>query len=461
MPGRLSHVHVNGFDARILLFTALVSLAAGVLAGLVPALKAIAPNVYATLKEGGRGASSRSRPQAVFIVLQTAMTVVLLVGAGLLVRTMIRLASISPGYDPDDVVTFGLSMSPQLQVASPATVSTKLAELETAIASAPGVEAAAFSWGPLPIEGGDQTLFWIDGRPKPETHDQMSWTVSSIVGPDYLATMRIPLKQGRFFTARDDEHAPGVVVIDEAFAQLHFPNEDPVGKRLHLGYMDFEQIEIIGVVGHVKMGGLDQDDTATVRPEIYLSLRQFNDDMVARAAMGLVVQARLRDPSGLAAIRRTVAAHGADNVMFRVRTVDEVIASYQKTRRFAMFVLVAFALLALVLCCVGIYGVISYVVARRTTELGVRMALGATASMIIRMILRDGLKLALAGVAIGLVVAAVVTRFMTGILYGVPAIDPLTFAVVACGVTLVASLALLIPARRATRLDVTAALRAE
>jgi predicted permease len=461
MPGRLSRVHVDSFDPRILLFTAGVSLAAGVLAGLVPALKAIAPNVYSTLKEGGRGASSRSRPQAVFVVLQTAMTVVLLIGAGLLVRTMLRLASISPGYDPENVVTFGLSLSPQLQAAPPATVRAKLVELETAIATSPGVESASFSFGPLPIEGGDQSLFWVDGRPKPETQDQMNWTVASIVGPDFVTTMRIPLRRGRFFTARDDEHAPGVVVIDEAFAELHFPHEDPVGKRIHLAFMNFDTLEIVGVVGHVKMGGLDQDDTATVRPELYMALRQFSDDMVGREATSLVVQARLAQPSGLGAIRRTVAQHGADNVMFRVRTVDEVIASYQATRRFAMFVLVAFGGLALVLCCVGIYGVISYVVARRTTELGVRMALGATASIIVRLILRDGLKLALAGVAIGLVVACLVTRFMTGILYGVAPIDPLTFAVVAVGVTIVASLALLIPARRATRLDVTTALRAE
>jgi predicted permease len=461
MPGRLSHVHVDSLDPRILLFTAGVSLAAGVLAGLVPALKAIAPNVYSTLKEGGRGASSRSRPQAVFVVLQTALTVVLLIGAGLLVRTMLRLASISPGYAPENVVTFGLSLSPQLQVAPPAAVRAKLVELETAIATSPGVESASFSFGPLPIEGGDQSLFWVDGRPKPETQDQMSWTVASIVGPEFLKTMRIPLRRGRFLTARDDEHAPGVVVIDEAFAELHFPHEDPVGKRIHLAFMNFDTLEIVGVVGHVKMGGLDQDDTATVRPELYMALRQFSDDMLGREATSLVVQARLSEPSGLAAIRRTVAQHGVDNVIYRVRTVDEIIAGYQATRRFAMFVLVAFGVLALLLCCVGIYGVISYAVARRTAELGIRMALGATASMIVRLILRDGLKLALAGVAIGLVVACLVTRFMTGILYGVSPIDPLTFAVVAVGVTLVASLALVVPARRATQLDVTTALRVE
>jgi predicted permease len=399
----------------------------------------------------------------VFIVLQTALAVVLLVGAGLLVRTMLRLSSIDPGYEPERVVTFGLSLSPQVQVAPPAAVRAQLAELETALATSSGVESASFSFGGVPIEGGDQSLFWVDGRPKPETQDQMGWTVSSIVGADYLTTMGIPLHRGRFFSPRDDVNAPPVVVIDEAFARLHFPDEDPVGKRIHLAYTDFEAVEIIGVVGHVKMGGLDQDETTTVRAQIYLPFRQIDDTMVMRAASGVYVQARSRGgrEAALASLRTAIATRGAENVMFRVRSADDIIASYQTTRRFAMYVLVAFAALALVLCCIGIYGVISYVVARRTTELGVRMALGATAAMIMRLVLRDGLKLALGGVALGLIAACFVTRLMTGMLFGVSPIDPVTFGLVAIGVLFMASLALAIPARRATRLDVTSALRME
>ncbi len=460
LPGRLSHVHVDGFDPRTLLFTAGISFAAGVLAGLMPALKAIAPNVYSTLKEGGRGASSRSRPQSIFVVLQTAMAVVLLVGAGLLVRTMVRISSISPGYEPDRVVAFGLSLSPQLQVAPPANVRAQLVELERALGSTPGVESASFSIGD-PFEGADQTLFWVDGRPKPETDDQMSWAVQSIVGPDFLTTMGIPLQRGRFFSVRDDEHAPTVAVIDEAFARLHFPGEDPIGKRIHLANTDFDSTEIIGVVGHMKLMGLDQDDTSTVRAQVYLSFRQIDDGLVMRAATSLSVQTRVRASSALAAIRQTVAQHGADNVMFQVRTADDIIASYQTTRRFAMYVLATFAILALLLCCIGIYGVISYVVARRTNELGIRIALGATSARITRLVVGDGLKLTLTGVVIGLVAACALTRFMRGMLYGVSAFDPVTFAAVACAVTIVATLALLIPARRATRLNVTAALRAE
>ena len=458
LPGRLAHVHVDSLDPRIWLFTGAVSLVAGVLAGLVPAFKAIAPRLYDTLKEGGRGSSSRSRSQSIFVVAQTAMAVVLLVGAGLLVRTMVRLASIDPGYKPDRVVTFGLSLSPSLQVAPPGTVRTQLFELEHAIATTPGVESAAFSVNSVPIEGGDQSLFYLDGKPKPETDDQMSWTVTSMVGPDYAKTMGIPMLRGRFFTTRDDENAPGVVVIDDVFAKLHFPGEDPVGKRIRIADTNFDPVEIVGVIGHVKMWGLDQDDTTTVRAQLYFPVRQIDDGFVMRAAAGVFVQARLRDSTALAAIRHTV---GNANVMYRVRTVDEIIGSYQTTRRFAMYVLAVFAMLALVLCCVGIYGVISYVVARRTTELGVRMALGATAAMIVRLVLRDGLKLTLAGVAIGLITACFATRYMSGMLYGVPPIDPLTFAMVAASVTVMAAIALLIPARRATRLDLTTALRTE
>jgi predicted permease len=459
LPGRLSHVHVNGFDPRILLFTAVISLTAGVLAGLLPALKAIAPNVYSTLKEGGRGVSSRSRSQSIFVVLQTAMAVVLLVGAGLLVRTMVQLSRIPPGYEPHCVVTFGLSLSPQLQAASPANVRAQLVQLESALATTPGVESASFSFGDV-FEGADQNSFWVDGRPKPATNDQMSLAVQSIVGPDFLKTMGIPLQRGRFFTARDDEHAPIVAVIDEAFARLHFPGDDPIGKRLHLSGTNFDNAEIVGVVGHMKLMGLDQDETSTVRAQVYVSFRQIEDGLVMRAATSLNVQARGR-PSALAAIRRTVAQRGADNVMYQVRTADDIIASYQATRRFAMYVLATFAVLALVLCCIGIYGVISYAVARRTNELGIRIALGATASKITRLVLGDGLKLTLTGVVSGLVAACVLTRFMSGMLYRVSPIDPVTFGAVACVVTLVATLALLVPARRATKLDVTAALRAE
>ncbi len=463
LPGRLSHIAFDGFDPAVLVFTGCVSLVAGVLAGLFPAMKAIRPNLHGTIKEGGRGQSTRTGPQAVFVVMQTAMAVVLLVGAGLLVRTMSRLGSLDPGYDPDGVVTFGMSLAPVMQEASPAAVRGTLADLDTALAATPGVEATSFALNSVPVEGGDQTLFWIDGHPQPATQDQMSWVVTSIVGPAYLDTMRIPLQRGRFFLPRDDEHAPNVVVIDEAFARLYFPNEDPIGKRLHLGDYDFQPVEIVGVVGHVKMWGLDEDATTTVPAQVYYPIRQMPDEVISQAAAGFVVIARTHGDRRdvVSALRRTVEQRGAENVMFRVRTAGDIIASYQTTRRFAMYVLAAFAVLALLLCCVGIYGVVSYNVARRTSELGIRMALGATAANIMALVLRQGLRLTLAGIAIGLVSAALLTRFMTSLLFGVRPFDPITFGLVAVLVTAIAVAALLLPARRATRMDVMQALRSE
>jgi predicted permease len=350
-----------------------------------------------------------------------------------------------------------------MQNAQPDLVRSALHELQAVLAETPGVESTSFALGSVPVEGGDQSLFWIDGRPKPETQDQMSWTVTSIVGPEYLTTMKIPLQRGRFFSARDDDRAPNVVVIDDACAQLHFPGEDPVGKRVRLADYDFEPAEIIGVVGHVKMFGLDQDATTTVRAQLYIPFRQLPDSVMPRASAGVVVLARTRGDraAAVAAIRMAIERHAAENVMFRIRSGGEIIAGYQATRRFAMYVLGAFAALALVLCCVGIYGVVSYIVARRTTEIGIRMALGATAANIMRLVLREGLKLTLAGIVIGLVAAAVVTRFMTGMLFGVPPIDPITFGCVAAVVALIALVALVLPARRAMRLDVMQALRTE
>jgi putative ABC transport system permease protein len=460
LPGRLSRVSVDSLDPRVLVFTVAISLVAGVLCGLVPAWKAIRPNLHGTIKEGGRGYSTRSRPQAVFIVLQTALAVVLLVGAGLLVRTMVQLSRTSPGYDPDGVVTFGLSLPPAMQNASPAAVRAALRDLDSAIATTPGVESAAFTYGDVPIEGSDQWTFWIDGRPKPVSADQMIIAVVSIVGPEYLTAMKIPLQRGRFLTARDDQNTPDVVVIDDVFANQHFPGEDPIGKRIRIGD---DPVEIIGVVGHVKMFGLDQDEQTKVRAQMYFSFRQLADSEMSRASAGVTVIARTHGDRAavVGALRATVERLGGDNVMFRVRTAGEIITGYQATRRFAMYVLGAFAALALLLCTIGIYGVVSYLVARRTTEIGIRMALGATASIVMRLILRDGLKLTLAGIAIGLMAACLVTRFMSGLLFGVSSLDPITFVVVAATVTLIALCALLVPARRATRLDVLQALRTE
>jgi predicted permease len=463
LPRGLPRFETVGLDGRALLFTGAISIVAGVLAGLAPAVKAARPNLHDMLKEGGRGPSTtRYRTQAVFVVLQMAMAVVLLVGAGLLVRTLAHLASIDPGFRSSRVVTLGLSMSPSLTSAEPARVRAELRRIEQAIAAVPGVVATSLASGAVPIENNDQLQFWRDGRPRPPS-DQLAWGMKSVVGPDYLTTMQIPLVRGRFLSARDDENAPRVAVIDEVFARMHFAGEDPVGKRIRVDDYDFEPVEIVGVVGHVKQWGLDQDETTTVRSQIYEPIMQLPDPAVPNMANGVVVLVRAQgDLGGVAAsIRAVVQGLGAENVVFRVRTLDEIIAAFQATRRFAMWVLAAFAVLALVLSGIGIYGVVSYVVAQRTTEIGIRMALGARAADIMTLVLRQGAKLALAGVGLGVAVAFALCPLMGDFIYGVPAIDPVTFIAVACGVCIVAIAATVLPARRAMRMDPMQALRTD
>jgi predicted permease len=465
LPRGFPRVGEVGIDSGVLLFTMAISIVAGVLAGLTPALKAARPDVHDALKEGGRGPSTtRYRAQAVFVVVQIAMALVLLVGASLLVRTLMRLSSETPGFDPDGVVTMGLSLSPSMRDAEPERIRAELRRVKDALEAVPGVVATSYSWGGVPVEVDDQTHFRRDDRPEPPSQNDLPWTQRFVVGPDYLATMQIRLVRGRFFTARDNENVPMVMVIDEVFAQTHYPGEDPVGKYLRVGDDDFENpIEIIGVVSHVKQWGLDRDGTTAVRAQSYQSFLQLGDNAVAEMPNGVVVLARVHGDTGAAvqSLRQVVNGLGAENVMYRVRTVNEIVAGYQATRRFSMYVLTAFAVLALLLSCIGIYGVVSYVVTQRTSEIGIRMALGARPGHIMGMVLRQGAKLALAGVALGLVAAAAVAPSLGDLIYGVPAIDPVTFVLVPCAVTVVALAAMVLPARRAMRVDPLLALRSD
>jgi predicted permease len=464
VPRGLPRIAGLGIDPGLLLFTAAVSILAGVLAGLTPALKATRPDLHGALKEGGRGPSTtRYRAQAAFVILQMALAIVLLVGAGLLVRTLIGLSRAEPGFARANVVTFGVSLSPSLRAAEPTHIRAELHRLDQAIAATPGVLASTLVADAVPIEGDDQTHVIKDGVPKPPSDDQMPWAVRYIVGPDYLQVMRTPLLRGRFFSPRDDEHAPPVVVVDDVFARTHFPGEDAIGKRIRTSDTDFTPAEIIGVVAHIKQWGLDRDETTTVRAQLYEPFLQVPDDGTATLPDGVIVVARTRgEPAGsVAALRTVVQGLGNENVMFRVRTLDEIIATYQRTRRFAMYVLAAFAVLALLLSGIGIYGVVSYVVDQRTTEIGIRMALGARATHIMRLILRQGAKLVIAGVALGVACSIALAPLMAKLIYGVPTTDPLTLATVAGGVSLIAFSAMVVPARRAMRLEPMTALRVD
>lgn len=463
LPAALPRAEQIGLDLHVLIFTAGISLLAGVLFGLTPALKAFRPDVHERLKEGGRGASgSRHRTQGVFVVVEMALAVVLLIGAGLTIRSLMRLWSVDPGFNPHNVLTFGLSLPPAMMNAKPEAIRAAFREFDAKIASLPGVHGVSQTWGAIPFSGDDEQLFWLEGQAKPTNENDMNWAIDYIVEPDYLQAMGIPLQRGRFFTAQDDEHSPLVVVIDDVFAQKYFPHQDAVGKHIHVRVSN-QLAEIVGVVGHAKQWGLDADDRQTLRSELYLPCMQMPNDFIAMSPSGSTVVVRSEQAStGLAdAVRHLSAEMSNQQVIFGVQTMDSLISQSLASRQFSMILLIVFASLALMLASVGIYGVISYVVAQRAHEIGLRMALGARPLDILGLILSGGGKLAIAGIAAGLAAALGLTRLMASLLYGVSTADPPTFAAGAMLLLLVALTACYVPARRATKVDPAVALRCE
>jgi len=465
LPVALPRAEGIRLDARVLIFTAAISLLAGILFGLVPALKTSRMNLQETLQEGGRSASgSRHRAHGVLVVVEMALALVLLIGAGLMVRTLARLWSVNPGFDPHNVLTFGLSLSPSMKTASPEATRAAQRSAIQALEAIPGIQAASLSWGAIPMGWDDEDLFWFEGQPKPASDSEMNWALSYVVQEDYLKVMGIPLERGRFFTPQDKEHAPHVIVVDDVFARKFFGDQNPIGKRVVLDNKG-GPAEIVGIVGHVKQWGLDTDDTESLRAQLYFPFMQLPDKAVALDWTGSGVLVRFTGtPSGITdAIRTRLKQMNSEQAVFGVQTMEEIIAQSLAERKFSMIMLSAFAALALVLSGVGIYGVVSYLVGQRTQELGVRMALGAQPRDVLRMVLGQGLKMALAGVAVGLAAALALTRLLAAhsMLFGVSATDPLTFLSVAVLLTLVALSACFIPARRATKVDPMAALRHE
>jgi predicted permease len=466
LPEALPRAGEVGIDLRVLLFTLSIALLAGILFGLAPAVKISRTNVQNNLKEGGRGASgARKGAHGVLVVVEMALALVLLTGAGLTLRSLVQLWNVDPGFNPQNVMFFGFSLSPETLMTSPAAIRAGFRSADAAIAATPGVEAVSMSWGAFPMSGDDEWLFWLDGKPKPTTRSEMNWAIEYVVDPDYLKIMGTPLRSGRFFTAQDDENAPKVVVVDDVLAKKYFGNENPIGKRLFLEIGGHEDMtaEIVGVVGHVKQWGLDTDDTEPLRAQLYFPFMQLPDPLMALAPMGMgaVVRSRGPVPGLFDSIRHSAQQVNSQQVVAGVQTMDEIISSSIASRRFSMILLGSFALLALLLSSLGIYGVVSYLVGQQTREIGIRIALGAQRSDVMRLVLRDGAKMALLGVGVGLAAALGLTRLMTSVLYGVSATDPVTFAAVAVVLTGVALAACYIPARRAMRVDPMVALRYE
>jgi len=462
LPTALPRSEEIGLDPRVLLFTLLISLLAGILFGLAPALKMLPATLSDSLKESGRGMSgTRHRVQRTFVVAEMAMALVLLVGAGLMIRTLGRLWSIDPGFNPKNVMTVGISLPPSMMKASPDAIRAEFREINRKIASIPGVKAVSQIWGAFPMSGDDEQTLWLEGQPKPATENDMIMAIDYIVEPGYLKAMDIPLLRGRFLTEQDNEHSPRVVVIDDVFAKKYFPNQDPVGKRIMQD--NSGPAEIVGVVGHVKQWGLDTDDAEKLRAQFYLSCMQMGDSFIAMAPSGsaMVVRSDQAAAGLLDSIRHAAQQISGEMVVFGPQSMEEVISSSLAERRFSMILLVVFAALALLLASVGIYGVISYVVGERTHEIGIRMALGARHADILQLILGGAGRLALIATVTGLIAALGLTRLMANLLYGVKPSDPLTFIAVPAILISVALLASYLPARRATKVEPMVALRYE
>ncbi len=463
LPSGLPRASEVGMDWKVLLFTSGIVLVCGILFGLAPALRISKPNLQDTLKEGGRGSGGgKQHAQGAFVIAEMAMALVLLIAAGLMIRSLNALWTVNPGFDSHNVLTFGVSLPSSMRDASPDAIRAALREVQNKLGSTPGVKAMSLSWAAVPLASDDEELFWMEGQPKPASESDMSWALSYVVQEDYLKVMGIPLQRGRFFTAQDSERSQRVVVIDDVFARKFFGDQNPIGKRLNLVSLG-GAAEIVGVVGHVKQWGLDSDDKQPLRAQLYSSYLQGPDEIMRLSSGGTGVLVRIDGNTEATAgtIRKALKEISSEHLMVSVQTMEEIIADSLAARRFSMVVLCVFAGLALGLASMGIYGVISYLVGQRTHEIGIRMALGANQADVLRQILGQSMKMTVIGIFIGLLAALGLTRLMANLLFGVSATDPLTFVGVGAILAIVALAACYVPARRATKVDPIIALRYE
>jgi putative ABC transport system permease protein len=455
-PGDIPRLSEIRLDVRVVGFTMLVSLLTGLLFGLAPALRLSKPDLQESLKDGARGASEgfrRQRMRNILVVAEVALSLVLLIGAGLMIRSFIQVQKINPGFNPERVLTMRVSL-PQAKYMEPQAQRAFFRQLQSRVAALPGVESAGLvNFLPL-SHTGNMMSFAIEGQGNIGPNLQFR-----MISPDYFRTLGLPLSRGRGLTEQDREGSPPVAVINETLARTFFRGEDPLGKRIRLGSVDspFPWLTVVGIVGDLKHYGLD-DET---RPELYISYQQPPLPRFNVASLFLAVRSTAEATALAAAVRKEVYALDKDQPVADVRTMEQRLYESVAPRRFNMFLLSIFAALAGLLAAVGIYGVMSYSVTQRTHEIGIRIALGAQTSDVIKMIIRQGMTLALIGVALGLAAAFALTRVMTSLLYGVTATDTLTFAAVSLLLAGIALLACLIPAKRATRVDPMVALRYE
>lgn len=456
IPENISQAREISVDFKVLGFTLLVSVLTGLIFGLAPAIQAARFNQIETLKEGGRDAAtggSGKRLRSLLVTAEVAISLVLLIGAGLLINSFLRLRSVDPGFRPDNLLTMKIVL-PEPKYAEFERRSVFYQDLIQRVQSLAGVRSAAVTTN-LPLyRQGNMISVSIEGRPEPPPGQELI-VVTRIISPGYFDTMGIPLLGGRQISEQDTATTPNVAVISETMARRFWSGEDAIGKRIAAGRVQTpdDWIQVIGVVKDVRQFELTMDP----KPQMYLSYRQAG----FFAPRDLVVKTDV-DPAGMATtVRKAVWDIDKDQPVSNIRTMEEIFADSIARQRFSMLLLAIFAGVALVLAGVGIYGVMSYSVAQRTHEIGIRMALGAQTGAVLKLAVGYGMKLVIAGLVIGLIAAFLLTRVMSTLLFGVTATDPTTFILISLLLVCVAVLASYIPARRATKVDPIIALRYE
>jgi putative ABC transport system permease protein len=459
-----------GLDWRVLAFTLGVSVLTGILFGLVPALQAGEVDVHETLKEAGRGTSARHWLRSSLVIVEVATTMVLLIGAGLMIRSFYRLQNVNPGFSYENLTSFTVAL-PARKYANLEQRSQFFNRLVQDLRTLPGVQAVGAASG-LPLgNNGWQTSFLVDGRPQPPPGDRPLMEACTVT-PDYFRAMNIPLLRGRYYTEHDDRSfiagkdlsklnegerlvaGTNVIIVDEQFAKRYWPNEEAVGKRIRFGTdATAPALEVVGVVGRVKMEGLDNDSN---RVQGYFSFSQ-----VPFQGMTVIIKGQ-GDPNQLiASARNQVRSLDPDQPIYNIRTMDEIRGESIAPQRLNLTLLSIFAGIAFVLAIVGIYGVMSYAVTQRTHEIGIRMAIGAQPRDVFKMILGQGMMLTIIGMVAGLLGALALTRLMATMLFSIRPTDPLTFGGVALLLFVIALIACYIPGRRATKVDPVNSLRYE
>jgi len=459
VPAGVPRLAQVSLDWRVLGFTMLISLATCMIFGLIPAWHAAKPDLHITLERTGRtlaAGANRLRFRQVLVVFQVSIAVMLVIGAGLLVKSFWLLQRVDPGFQAEGVLSASLTL-PFPKYAEPAQINSFHQQVLDRISTLPGVKSATIAYDP-PLQSNWLDAFQIEGRPAP-SNDSSTSAHFIPVGPNYFDTVGVQLVAGRKFTSIDDQDHPGVAVVNESFVKHYFPNEDALGQRLKPSppariwkNQRLTSFEIVGVVRDVKLAGLE----APSEPAYYLPAAQ-----APLQDMTLLVRTTTDPLSVVGAVRGAVLSVDSNQPISNVSTLEKVVDESIAQRRLNMLLMGLFGGLALLLSAVGIYGLLSHAVTQRTQEMGIRMALGAQVSDVLKLVLKQGMMLALAGEAIGLIGALVLTRLIRGLLFGVTPNDAMTFVVVAAVLGVVALLACYLPARRATKVDPLIALRYE